>query len=74
MIYNNNSSVALCAAEEERTGSYGEDGYIEPRVCFLCPECGEAVYEDERYYIFDGDIICDSCIEHHERTAVWEGV
>lgn len=73
MIYSNNDAMALLAMETERTGGYGDYDSQYPRTCFHCGECGEAICEDERYYSIDGDIICDSCIEHHERTAEWEG-
>ena len=72
MIDSNDDPMALIAMEMDRTGDYGD--YDEPRPCFICGECGEAIYEDERYFDFEGTVICDSCIEHHERTAVWEGV
>ncbi len=68
MLYRNNDPMALSAMEADH---YSEPEEYEPRKCFSCPECGAPVFEDERYYIFDGNIICDSCIEHHERTAVW---
>lgn len=71
MIYRNDDPTALSAMEDDH---YREQAEYEPRKCFNCPECGEPVFEDERYYIFDGDIICDSCIENHARTAVWEGI
>ena len=71
MVYRNNDPMALSAMEEERLGAAEE---LQPRVCYHCHECGEPIHEDERYYEFDGDIICDNCIEHHKRTAVWEGV
>ena len=73
MIYANDDPMAISAMERDRTGNYGDCGYDEPRPCFFCGECGEAIFEDERYFNFEGNIICDSCIEHHECTAVWEG-
>ncbi len=72
MIYSNSDSAALMAMERERTGNYGDTDDFS-RVCYHCSECGDKIYEDERYYEFDGEIICDSCIESHERTAEWEG-
>lgn len=71
MIYGNNDPMALSAMEADH---YREMEECELRKCFTCPECGESVFEDERYYIFDGNVICDSCIENHARTAVWEGI
>lgn len=70
MIYRNNDIAALYAMEADRLGN---NDCAEPRVCLYCPECGEPIYEDERYYEINGIIICDSCIEHYERTAEREG-
>ena len=68
MLYSNNDPRAVAVMEEDRLGN---DDYDEPRICLYCDECGEAIYEDERYYEFFGRVMCDSCIEGHERTAEW---
>lgn len=32
------------------------------RICF-CLECEKPIYEDDDYYDFDGDVVCESCME-----------
>lgn len=68
MQYSNNDPMAVAVMEADRLGN---DDYDEPRVCLYCGECGGVIYEDERYYEFGEMIVCDSCIEGHERTAEW---
>lgn len=71
MVYRNDDPMALSAMEEERLGG---EVHNAPRQCLRCSDCGDPIYEDERYYEIDGNVICDGCLENHERTAIWEGV
>lgn len=41
---------------------------------FRCEECGGAIYAEDDYYDFNGDIICEDCAsrymkEHFRQTA-----
>lgn len=41
-------------------------GYKE-RKAFDCDSCGEAIYEGEEYYDFDGYKVCQECIDSYCR-------
>lgn len=68
MVYRNDDPMALSAMEEERLGG---EVHNAPRQCLRCSDCGDPIYEDERYYEIDGNVICDGCLENHERTAIY---
>lgn len=41
-----------------------------PRVAFQCEWCGEAVYEGELSYNFDGERVCEDCVNSCRETSV----
>lgn len=43
---------------------------IEPRKVFTCEWCGESVYEGELSYNFDGERVCEDCVNSCRETAM----
>ena len=42
------------------TDVYNKDEYI---VC-CCDECGEPIYDGEKYYELNGEAICGDCVDN----------
>lgn len=40
------------------------DYHIRKTVC-LCDQCCGPIYEDDDFYDFDGDIVCEGCIDSY---------
>ena len=40
------------------------DYHIRKTVC-LCDQCSGSIYEDDDFYDFDGDIVCEGCINNY---------
>lgn len=40
---------------------YGRFCGVEKQPVIRCTECGSAINEDEDYYDFFGDAVCDNC-------------
>lgn len=41
----------------------------EPEPAWYCEECGNAVYDGDAYYDFDGVIYCEDCMDKHRKAA-----
>ena len=40
------------------------DYHIRKKVC-LCDQCSDPIYEDDDFYDFDGEIVCQGCIDRY---------
>lgn len=40
-----------------------EHDYHRRKVVCLCDQCIEPIYEDDDFYDFDGEIVCQGCID-----------
>lgn len=63
----------LCHSYPHKPGCPNDEEFYPQRVCFMCYECGEPIYEDEHYIDYDGVQICQSCIDELTTTAVYCG-
>lgn len=40
----------------------GNDYHVRKVIC-RCDQCGGEIYEQDDFYDFDGDIVCEGCID-----------